>query len=187
MKLNKIKSLCKAAKRCILFNELGDGGELRRQWMGTGSGIYLLEGLPMLGTANIPPLLGLEGNAVEKVKITLENLPTGIDTSDYDASETALVPLPAMVSVGGADLVLYKSAYQVWALDAGELAPAINSNCTVKMRWKADGTPYFVIFRGMFLEAILLRERSGLLDNASRNGLGLWLDWMKDANTNDAE
>ena len=42
MKLNKIKSLCKAAKRAILYNELGEGGELRRQWIGTGTAIYLL-------------------------------------------------------------------------------------------------------------------------------------------------
>lgn len=31
MKLNKIKALCKAAHRAILYNELGNGGELRRQ------------------------------------------------------------------------------------------------------------------------------------------------------------
>lgn len=187
MKLNKIKALCKAAKRAILYNELGEGGELRRQWIGTGSGIYLLDGLPILGTANIPPLMGLEGNAVDKIKITQENLPMGISTEDYSADEPALNALPCIVSVGGTDLALFRSAYQVWALDAAELAPALNQYGTIKMRWMPDGKLYFVVFRGMFIEAILFRERSDLLDDASRKGLGIWHNWLKPAEERDEE
>ena len=187
MKLNKIKALCKAAKRAILYNELGAGGELRRQWIGTGSGIYLLDGLPILGHANIPPLLGLEGNAVSKIKITQENLPPEINTEDYNTNEPALVALPCIVSVGGADLALFRGSYQVWALDEAELAPAQNVNCTVKMRWTPTGAPYFPVFKGMFLEAILFRERSYMLDETSRNGLGIWLNWMKPAEERDEE
>ena len=187
MKLNKIKSLCKAAKRAILYNELGDGGELRRQWIGTGTAIYLLDGLPILGTANLPPILGLEGNAVNNVKITTEKMPEGIFTGDYDAEEPALIALPCIVAVGGMDLALFKSAYQVWALSEAELTPAMNPNFTVKMRWMPDGTPYFCIFRGMFLEAILFTEQSMRLDDASQKGLGLWLDWMKKAEASDED
>lgn len=185
MKLNKIKALCKAAKRSILYDELGKGGDLRRQWIGTGSGIYLLDGLPILGPANIPPLMGLEGNAVSKIKVTLENLPPEINTEDYNADEPALAALPCIVSVGGTDLALFRGGYQVWALDEAELAPALNTNCTVKMRWTPAGAPYFTVFHGMFLEAILFRERSYMLDETSRTGLGIWLNWLKPAEERD--
>lgn len=39
--------------------------------------------------------------------------------------------------------------------------------------------PYFVIFKGMFLTAILLEEQSRMLDEASRNGLSLWMNWLR--------
>jgi hypothetical protein len=187
MKLNKIKSLCKAARRVILYNELAQSGELRRQWIGTGDGMYLLEGLPILGTANIPPLMGLEGTAVERIKITQEKMPPDVDTGDYDANEAALISIPCTVNVNGVDLALFRSAYQVWALAAAELTPVLTQSVTVKMRWTPEGAPYFVVFKGMFLVAIFFRERSWMLDDASRNGLGLWLDWMKKAETTDEE
>lgn len=131
--------------------------------------------------------MGLEGNAVSKIKITLENLPQEINTEDYNANEPALTVLPCIVSVGGTDLALFRSSYQVWALDEAELAPAINTNCTLKMRWTPAGAPYFTVFRGMFLEAILFQERSYMLDKASKNGLGIWLNWLKPAEERNEE
>lgn len=179
MKLNKIKSLCKAARRVIIYNELGEGGELRRQWIGTGTAMYILEGLPILGPGNIPVLLGLEGNALNKVKITQEKMPEDIFTGDYDAEEPALTFIPCTVNAGGRDLVLFRSQFQVWALSADELGPAYAQALTCKMRWTPDGVPYFVIFRGMFLTAILFDEQSRMLDEASRNGLSLWMNWLR--------
>lgn len=179
MKLNKIKSLCKAAGRVIIYNELGEDGKLKRQWIGTGNAMYILEGLPILGPGNIPTLLGLEGNALNKVKITQEKMPEEIFTGDYDAEEPALTVIPCTVSAGGRDLMLFRSAYQVWALDAAELSPAYAQAMTCKMRWTSEGVPYFVIFRGMFLAAILFDEQSRMLDEASKNGLSLWMNWLR--------
>lgn len=178
MKLNKIKRLVKAEGRCILYTEHTPEGVYRRQWIGTGSSLYLLEGMPQLTTENMPTLLGLEGAALEKVKISADALPEDIYTGDYIAEEAALLALPYVVSVGGRALELFRTGFQVWALDAEELAPAYGKNPKVSLRWREDGTPYFAVVDGLFLKGILLKEHGSAMDKVSEDGLALWLNWL---------
>lgn len=178
MKLNKIKRLCRAEGRCILFTEHTPEGVYRRQWIGTGSAAYLLEGMPPLTTENIPTLLGLEGAALEKVKISADAWPEDVLTGDFDAREKALLGLPCVVHAGGRALELFRTDFQVFALDGEELAPAYGKNPKVSLRWRTDGAPCFVVFEGLFLKGVLFREYSQALDKVSAEGLEMWLNWL---------
>ena len=187
MKLNKIKRLCKAEGRCILFTEHTPEGVYRRQWIGTGKAAYLLEGMPPLTTENIPTLLGLEGTALEKVKISADAWPEDIFTGDYDASEKGLLALPCSVHAGGYALELFRNDFQVFALDGEELAPAYGKNPKVSLRWREDGGHCFTVFEGLFLKAVIFREYSAALDGVSADGLALWLNWLGAKKPEEAE
>lgn len=178
MKLNKIKHLCKKVGRCILYTEHTPDGVYRRQWIGTGNAIYLLEGMPPLTTENMPTLLGLEGTALGKTKISADALPETLCTGDYDAQEKALLSLPCIVTAGERSLMLFRTDFKVWALDTEELAPAYGKSPKVCLRWGENGAPYFAVFEGLFLKGILFRDRGTALDDVSANGLAIWLNWL---------
>ena len=140
VKLNKIKSLVKQAKRAILLTEHTADGEFRRQWISTGSAAYVLRGLPPLTTDNLPTLLGLEGAALSKVAISADVFPKEIDASDYDAREKALLQLPCAVKLNGKELCIFRNDFQVWALDADELEPIYGKAPKACVRqWEKNG------------------------------------------------
>ena len=48
MKLKKVAAICAKQGAFYLFDELEEGGELIRQWLGDGRSAYPLSGLPVL-------------------------------------------------------------------------------------------------------------------------------------------
>ena len=179
VKLNKIKILVRQAKRAILLTEHTEAGEFRRQWISTGSAAYVLKGLPPLNTDNLPTILGLDGAALSKMAISADTFPADIDTGDYDAREKALLQLPCTVGLNGRELWLYRTDFQVWALDAAELVPIMGKAPKVCIRHTAAGDMLtFAVFDGLFLEGILTRDWRSTLDAASAQGQDMWLNWM---------
>lgn len=53
MKLKKVAALCAKIGAFYLFDEMEEGGELIRQWLGDGRSIYPLSGLPVLDESNL--------------------------------------------------------------------------------------------------------------------------------------
>lgn len=47
MKLKKVAALCAKQGAFYLFDELEEGGEFIRQWLGDGRSAYPLSGLPV--------------------------------------------------------------------------------------------------------------------------------------------
>ena len=87
MKVKRIGALCKASKRCYLWNELTEAGEIRRQWISNGEGLWPVSGLPMLSESNLSTLFDFSPNQLKEMIVKEEALPEKLYGILYDFAE----------------------------------------------------------------------------------------------------
>ena len=157
MRLNKIKSLCVAAYRAELMVETNAAGDIRRQWISNGSGLWILTGLPTIGTENISTILGLSAKQAEKMRIGLQGFPESIDSSDFAADDVVLTPAPCSVICRGVEfLLLIGSPGETFTLEKALLGPIWTGNTQLVLRRTESGMLYIVVMDGLFVTGIVL-------------------------------
>ncbi|MBQ2876988.1 MAG: hypothetical protein IJE25_08255 [Clostridia bacterium] len=164
MKIQKIQSLCKSAKRITVIKD----DERYIQWLGEGSCFYPLFKLPRLSAENIFAIFDIPEEKQGKIFFEeRDELPRAVDFSDVSDGETIITPEGGGVIFEGRTLVIFKSSLGVITVDKKYLAP-FDDEVTYYERKTASGQPYIVAKEGMFISGIVMPYNGG-------NKLGEWL------------
>ena len=90
MKLKALANLCKSNGEFLLFDRMGEGGEVIEQWLGTRAAIYPLHSIPFLSEKNIPILFDITESQRKKIIVVHTPLPNIINPKDVIADEIML-------------------------------------------------------------------------------------------------
>ena len=156
MKVKKIGALCRSMGVCILYDEVSDDGEIRRQWISNGNALWPVSGLPMLEKDNLSTLFDFSENQVKEMLIDEKELPEWLcEITHDDEREATMLESPLRIRADGRELMpLYDGPNVIW-LNAAYLAPCWTKQTRLVARSTTEGKAVAVL-DGLFLCGIIL-------------------------------
>ena len=157
MKVKKIGALCKAAKRCYLWNELTVAGEIRRQWITNGEAMWPVAGLPQLSESNLSTLFEFSPNQLKEMIVKEEALPEklyGI-LFDYAAGEEVLQESIIRLRKDGTEYAALTAGNRVVWLATELLRPCWGSEPRIVLRSLPD-RDVLAVMDGLLLAGIIM-------------------------------
>ena len=155
MIFKNLTALCRAHKRIVLF---GDPEEL--QWVGDGSSLYPLHGMPGMEAEELPTVFDVPEKDRGKYLVKTEDRLPGIFCyKDLDPrGETQLRPEPWMLKRYDTILCPVQTSRGLRFYDPEYLKPLKDLQNTLEIyeRRTTEGQMYFAVKSGMLLQAILL-------------------------------
>ena len=156
MKVKKIGALCRAAGTCLLYDEVSETGEIKRQWISNGAALWPVSGLPPLREANLSTLFDFTPQQTEKICIKETELPQHLCGVLYDArdGEDELQESTMRITVDGVTLMAMTVGGSVKWLRAEELKPCWTSQ-TQLVRRRTEKGDVIAVLDGLFLSGIV--------------------------------
>ena len=153
MIINKIKELCKAAKRILITRTECV------QWISDGYGTYPLYNVPELSRENVFAIFDIPEDKQSGFQFDeRECLSDGILLSDGHDGELPLTLLSTEIKAYGVTLAVAKSKSGVIFINKRYLAPFNDLENGVQLyeRRTHSGKPYIAVKDGMFLYGLIL-------------------------------
>ena len=155
MKIKKIESLCKNAKRLMIFNARDV------QWISDGRAVYPLYGLPRLTPDNVLTMFDVPEDKRGKIYVDEKTeLPPYLDISDAYPGEKEIAQEKISFNYYGKTLLPFRGSQGVIFLDKKYLEPLTDAKhgFTLFERVFADGRSYVAVKDGMLLSGIILPD-----------------------------
>lgn len=158
MKLKKVAALCAKQGAFYLFDELGEGGELIRQWLGDGRSAYPLSGLPVLYEENLCAMFDITEKKQKKCFFTKKPMPESLDVADYTSGELALNDEWPTVEHNGYVIKPLSASDDMLFIQTAYLAPLEDMADYLRFYERVDNTgqKYIVAKNGMEIAAIIM-------------------------------
>lgn len=158
MKLKKVAALCAKQGAFYLFDELGEGGELIRQWLGDGRSAYPLSGLPVLYEENLCAMFDITEKKQKKCFFTRKPMPESLDVADYTSGELALNDEWPTVEHNGYAIKPLSASDDMLFIQTAYLAPLEDMADYLRFYERVDNTgqKYIVAKNGMEIAAIIM-------------------------------
>ena len=158
MKLKKGGALCAKQGAFYLFDELGEGGELIRQWLGGGRSAYPLSGLPVLYEENLCAMFDITEKKQKKCFFTRKPMPESLDVADYTSGELALNDEWPTVEHNGYVIKPLSASDDMLFIQTAYLAPLEDMADYLRFYERVDNTgqKYIVAKNGMEIAAIIM-------------------------------
>jgi hypothetical protein len=152
MKIQKIQSLCKSAKRIIIFNDADEG----IQWISDGYCLFPLLNLPRLTEDNIYALFDIPKDKRGKIFFEeREELPKSLCFEDSFEEENAVNPEQFGIYAYGQAFDVFRGAEGALLVDSKYLS-AFDKDVTYFERLRRGASPYIVAKEGMFVSGVIL-------------------------------
>lgn len=158
MKLKKVAALCAKQGAFYLFDELGEGGELIRQWLGDGRSAYPLSGLPVLYEENLCAMFDITEKKQKKCFFTRKPMPESLDVADYTSGELALNDEWPTVEHNGYAIKPLSASDDMLFIQTAYLAPLEDMADYLRFYERVDNTgqKYIVAKNRMEIAAIIM-------------------------------
>lgn len=158
MKLKKVAALCAKKGAFYLFDEMGEGGEFIRQWLGDGSSAYPLSGLPVLDEENLCAMFDIPEKKQKKCFFTRKPVPDSLDVEDYTSGELALCDEWPTVEHNGYVVKPLSTSDDMLFIQTAYLSPLEDMADYLRLYERVDGTgqKYIVAKNGMEIAAIIM-------------------------------
>ena len=158
MKLKKVAALCAKQGAFYLFDELGEGGELIRQWLGDGRSAYPLSGLPVLYEENLCAMFDITEKKQKKCFFTRKPMPESLDVADYTSGELALNDEWPTVEHNGYVIKPLSASDDMLFIQTAYLAQLEDMADYLRFYERVDNTgqKYIVAKNGMEIAAIIM-------------------------------
>ena len=158
MKLKKVAALCAKQGAFYLFDELGESGELIRQWLGDGRSAYPLSGLPVLYEENLCAMFDITEKKQKKCFFTRKPMPESLDVADYTSGELALNDEWPTVEHNGYVIKPLSASDDMLFIQTAYLAPLEDMADYLRFYERVDNTgqKYIVAKNGMEIAAIIM-------------------------------
>lgn len=157
MKLKKVAALCAKTGAFYLFDELEEGGELIRQWLGDGRSAYPLSGLPVLYEENLCAMFDITEKK-KKCFFTRKPMPERLDVADYTSGELALNDEWPTVEHNGHVVKPLSTNDDMLFIQTAYLSPLEDMADYLRFYERVDttGQKYIVAKNGMEIAAIIM-------------------------------
>lgn len=157
MKLKKVAAVCAKQGAFYLFDEVGEGGEIMRQWLGDGCAAYPISGLPYMDTDNICAMFDISEKKQEKMSLHHNSAPAGIDWGDTDPAERQLDDPKLCVRYGARDVLPLRTSEGIVFVQEKYLVPLEDMADYLHLYERKDtsGRTYIVAKNGMEIVAAI--------------------------------
>ena len=155
MKIKNVAAICKRKKSIVLYND-----QSGQQYISDGFAVYPVFGLPKLNTDYVLTIFDIPEKEREKY-ITRETvLPSGINLSDDDYSEKAVIPIPISIAYGGVPLRPLKTTGGIVYIDGRYLSPLADMLDVLELyeRRTAEGALYIAAKAGFLLQGVIFPQ-----------------------------
>ena len=188
MKLKKVETLCKEAGLFQLWDEppmMEDDGAVppvQRQWLGDGTGVYPLDGMPYLDEGGLCAIFDIDEKKRDKLHVFhYEHLPTGVSLADRMSTDEPLEEIRFKMSLGGDELALFRGEDGGLVVIRADYKKPIDNwkDCECFKRRGAKGGVYVAVMNGCILRGLIgtYRIREDLVETlgAVYNAAGVTL------------
>lgn len=152
MKIKNVAAICKRMKCVVLYHD-----QSGQQYISDGFAVYPVFGLPKLNTDYVLTIFDVPEKDREKY-ITRETLlPSGINLSDDDYSEKAVIPIPISIAYGGVPLRPLKTSGGIVYIDSRYLSPLADMLDVLELyeRKTEEGALYIAAKAGFLLQGVI--------------------------------
>lgn len=151
MKIKKIESLCKKAKRIVLLDNKNE------QWAGNGYALYALLGMPKLNEETVLKVFSMDDP--DKYAAQYIKSIDGICLEDMVSDEIEATVNPIGISLGEIELLVLMSEIGVFFIQKRFLAPVADMPALNYTLRKGSNGYYVAIKSGMLLVGIIMPMR----------------------------
>lgn len=158
MQIKKIAAICKKKKQVILYNKVNEDGEPIQQYIGDGSAIYPVYGLPILDEESILTIFDVQKKKRDGWIVKHTAPPAVVNLEDVDHGERRVDPGNITIGYGGMELLPVTTRRGLALIDTMYLAPVgdVMDALDIYERTAPDGSPYIVAKVGFMLQSVIL-------------------------------
>ena len=154
MLIKEIEAICRATKTVRLISPAGGA-----QWIGNGSALYKLEGMPRMDSETALSVLSIPADKRAQWKCDEDEvLPGGLDIAEAIPGEEALAALPLALNLQGMSLLPFATDDRDVAFVDADLFRPVRDIREIRRLWLRHndaGLPYVAIKEGMLLVGLI--------------------------------
>lgn len=156
MKLKKVVSICNKSKVFRLFDKVGESGEIE-QWLGDGSAIYRLNGLPILDEDSLCAVFDISEKQLKTTLVWQSAMPGEINAGDTDPAERQIKDDDFFIIYGGTEMQPLKTRNGIIFIQRKYLSPLEDVAEMVRLyeRSTPEGQTYIVAKVGLLIAALI--------------------------------
>ena len=158
MKIKSIAAICKKNKNIAIFERYSDDGDILTQYIGDGSAVYPVVGLPPLDAESLLTIFDVPEKDRDNYFVKTLGIPAGISFEDTDATERQVEREGISIIYSGRTLKPIHTTRGLVFIESRYLAPVADVLDVLELyeRRTTDGAPYIVAKAGFLLQAVIM-------------------------------
>mgnify|MGYP000841031953 CR=1 FL=1 len=158
MKIKSIAAICKKNKNIAIFERYSDDGDILTQYIGDGSAVYPVVGLPQLDKESLLTIFDVPEKQREDWFVQVAGIPSEISFEDMDANEKPVEREAISIAYSGKTLKPLQTRRGLVFIESRYLSPVADVLDVLELyeRRTAEGAPYIVAKAGFLLQAVIM-------------------------------
>ena len=158
MKIKSIAAICKKNKNIAIFERYSDDGDILTQYIGDGSAVYPVVGLPQLDEESLLTIFDVPEKDRDNYFVKTLGVPAGISFEDTDETERHVEREGISIIYSGRTLKPIRTTRGLVFIESRYLSPVADVLDVLELyeRRTAEGAPYIVAKAGFLLQAVIM-------------------------------
>ena len=158
MKIKSIAAICKKNKNIAIFERYSDDGDILTQYIGDGSAVYPVVGLPQLDKESLLTIFDVPEKDRDNYFVKTLGVPVGISFEDTDETERHVEREGISIIYSGRTLKPIRTTRGLVFIESRYLSPVADVLDVLELyeRRTAEGAPYIVAKAGFLLQAVIM-------------------------------
>ena len=158
MKIKSIAAICKKNKNIAIFERYSDDGDILTQYIGDGSAVYPVVGLPQLDKESLLTIFDVPEKDRDNYFVKTLGVPAGISFEDTDETERRVEREGISIIYSGRTLKPIRTTRGLVFIESRYLSPVSDILDVLELyeRITPGGTPYIVAKAGFLLQAVIM-------------------------------
>lgn len=158
MKIKSIAAICKKNKNIAIFERYSDDGDILTQYIGDGSAVYPVVGLPQLDKESLLTIFDVPEKDRDNYFVKTLGVPAGISFEDTDETERHVEREEISIIYSGRTLKPIRTTCGLVFIESRYLSPVADVLDVLELyeRRTTEGTPYIAAKAGFLLQAVIM-------------------------------
>lgn len=158
VKIKSIAAICKKNKNIAIFERYSDDGDILTQYIGDGSAVYPVIGLPQLDKESLLTIFDVPEKDRDNYFVKTLGVPAGISFEDTDETERHVEREGISIIYSGRTLKPIRTTRGLVFIESRYLSPVADVLDVLELyeRRTAEGMPYIVAKAGFLLQAVIM-------------------------------